>query len=131
MANAAIKWNVKVKQSSGGSICGRARNSSAACITQSGITSISVKYRTLGKTGDTTTTSLTVASVVFDTLQTDAYWNKIDGVAVDTIGYNFRWNFGAAVFTEPVQYVVVVTFTPASGAVWWDEVLVDLLPLLA
>lgn len=56
---------------------------------------------------------LVVASVVFDTLQTDSRWS------VDATGYNFRHTIDVATdqaFAEADRrYRIVYTITPASG----------------
>jgi hypothetical protein len=131
MANAATQWNVQVSEDSGGSIAARVRNPNAAYITQATITSISARYRRLDKSATTTTASLTVASVVFDTLQTDTFWKDIGGVLIDTIGYNFRWDFAATVFPDPGIYGVTFVFTPSSGAAYNVNVKVTVPPRLA
>ena len=56
---------------------------------------------------------LTVASVIFDTLQTDAIWD------VDSTGYNFKHVLDVltnqAFLVAGRDYLVVVTLTPTSG----------------
>lgn len=131
MPNAAKVWNVIVNEDSGGSICARVRLPSAAYITQAAFGTISVRYRKLSQTGSTTSTSLTVSSVVFDTLQTDTFWKGIDGVAVDTLGYNFRWDFAATVFPDPGEYGVTFVFTPSAGAAFLVNVKVTVPARLA
>ena len=63
-----------------------------------------------------TAVSLTVASVVFDSLQTDARWT------VDTTGYNFRHEIdvssNAAFTVRGAKYLVVHHLTPPSGQVY-------------
>ena len=57
------------------------------------------------------TTALTVASVMFDTLQTDSRWSK------DDTGYNFRDTIDGAEFpTGNHIYGVKYWFTGAGGA---------------
>lgn len=66
-------------------------------------------------------TSLTVADVVFDALQTDGRWT------VDATGYNFRAELAAATFDsiavgsypDSQWYEIPIRFTPASGAVFF------------
>lgn len=54
--------------------------------------------------------TLTVATVIHDTLQTDARWT------VDSTGYNFEWRTLATMFPNGGKlYQVDVRFSPASG----------------
>ncbi len=54
--------------------------------------------------------SLTVSSVIFDTLQTDAVWTK------DSTGYNFSHQIPKASLPNGGhRHRVVYVFTPASG----------------
>ena len=56
--------------------------------------------------------ALTVANVVFDTLQTDGRWTK------DSTGYNFRHEAApASVPTGGKKYEVIYTFTYSGGQV--------------
>jgi len=55
--------------------------------------------------------TLTVADVVFDTLQTDDRWTK------DDQGYNFRWQAPADAFPNGnKQYRVEIAFTETGGS---------------
>jgi len=53
--------------------------------------------------------TLTVSSVVFDTLQTDGRWSA------DATGYNFRHDITQATFTDPGRYVIEYTVTMTGG----------------
>jgi hypothetical protein len=53
--------------------------------------------------------TLTVSSVVFDTLQTDGRWTA------DSTGYNFRHDITQATFTDPGRYVIEYTVTMTGG----------------
>jgi hypothetical protein len=65
--------------------------------------------------------SLTVASTVYDTLQTDARWDA------DGTGYNFATVLPASCFPSGDHlYRVVITITPSSG-----EVLKEVFEVLA
>jgi hypothetical protein len=57
------------------------------------------------------TGSLTIASVIFDSYQTDARWGSMDPT-----GYNFAAAIPAACFpTADHVYLVKIVFTPVSG----------------
>ena len=70
----------------------RIQGDDAANITQSNVTAITLKTFLNYGTAATSTTTLTVADVVFDALQTDARWTK------DATGYNFRYQIPSSVF---------------------------------
>lgn len=104
-------WQFRVMEDSGCAIMGRVRNPNGQYITQSTLTSVAVTYRSIIPSGNSTTSSLTVADCVFNSLQTDARWTK------DSLGYNFRWDVPATIFTRGGgQYGVTFLFTPLTGA---------------
>ena len=70
----------------------RIQGDDAVNITQSDVTSITLKTFLNYGTTATTTTSLTVSTSVFNALQTDARWTK------DSTGYNFRFQIPSSVF---------------------------------
>ena len=109
-----------VWEDGGAALMARVVGNSATAITQAAITSISYSVFDLsGTTPNTAITgysavSLTVADVVYDTLQTDARWTA------DSTGYNFRHDIAAAVFaTGGHRYRIEYKFTPATGSVFW------------
>lgn len=113
MPSTATVWQFKTMEDSGCSIMGRVvLPATAAYITQAAFGTITVSYRRIDGTGPVTTTSLTVSSVVYDTLQTTArLWTK------DSIGFNFKWDAAATIFTQGNgRYAVTFLFTPSSGA---------------
>lgn len=105
-----------VFEDSGASCMARVVGNAATAITQATITSITSHVFDLDSSTPTTdldNSTLTVSSVVFDTLQTDARWT------VDSTGYNFRHDFAASIFTTGGhRYRVEFVFTPSSGAVF-------------
>ena len=68
-------------------------------------------------TAHTTATALTVADVIYDTLQTGGGWNT------DTTGWNFKHNVAATTFPTPGAYEMEykVTFS-GSSVVYLDPV---------
>ena len=108
-------------EDSGFSLMARITGVDASLIQQADVASIAYSVFTLeyvdgvevatavsGGTG-----ALTVATVVFDTLQTDARWKK------DATGYNFRWDVPAAlVATGNLKHKFEIAFTPSSGEVY-------------
>ena len=80
-------------------------------VEQSDVSSIDLAVFKNTTTSATYTASLTVADVIFDTLQTDARWS------LDSTGYNFRYAVVASVFAEgDYTYRLEFKFTPASGS---------------
>ena len=53
--------------------------------------------------------TLTVADVIYDTLQTDGRWSA------DATGYNFRHDITQATFTKPGRYLIEYTVTMTGG----------------
>jgi len=92
----------------------RITGTDAANIQQADVSSIAYSVYDLDdETTATVTGTLTVSSVVYDTLQTDARWDT------DTTGYNFRWDVPASVFADGDKiYRIEIAFTPASGEVY-------------
>jgi hypothetical protein len=90
----------------------RIRGLDAQEIIQSTISSISLKVFDLSSGEQVgATAALTVASVVFDILQTDDRWTK------DGTGYNFRTTVSGAYFSPGDRdYRIEVVFTPATGS---------------
>lgn len=84
-------------------------------ITQTTLSTLTVKVYDLGDPDATFVYSatLTIASVIFDTLQTDSRWTE------DATGYNFLADLpGTAFPTGGTTYQVEFLFTPASGNAW-------------
>lgn len=107
------------------SLMGRVEGDNGANVTQAAISSIAYSVGTLTVEDDgeetfaeTASGSLTVADVVFDTLQTDARWDR------DATGYNFRWTApGSLRPTAGDTYRFVVTMTQSGGGLIvckWD-----------
>jgi hypothetical protein len=104
----------KIWEDGGATCLSRVTNVSGSAITQATVSTISRKVFNITPgyaTPDTalSTSSLTVSSVVFDTLQTDARWTK------DDTGYNFRDSPAYTIFTTAGLYRVEYLFTPSSG----------------
>jgi hypothetical protein len=98
----------------GGATClARVHGNDAAAITQATISTITYKlYDVTGATPTTvvTSASLTVASVVYDALQTDSRWTA------DGTGYNFAHTVAAASLSDANRaYRVEYRFVPATG----------------
>ena len=115
MASATDITKGTVNEDSGASFMARIYGNDGAVIVQASISSIAYKvfnFKT-SKTAPVSEGALTVSSVVFDTLQTDARWTE------DSTGYNFRWDAPATIFTTGGDvYLIEIKFTPASGAVF-------------
>ena len=102
-----------VWEDGGASLMARVVGNAGVNILQADITSIN-RTVFVGSTISTAATAPVVATVIFDTLQTDARWKR------DSTGYNFREAVLAAVFPDgDAIYRVEYKFTPVSGEVFW------------
>jgi hypothetical protein len=102
-----------VYEDSGFSLMARIYGQAATAITQATISSIALKVFDISSSTQIATATPVVATCVFDTLQTDAYWTK------DSTGYNFRYSTLAAhVPAGCGRALFEFTFTPSSGAVF-------------
>lgn len=83
-------------------------------LTQAAVSTITYQiFYSDSDTAHTTATSLTVATVIYDTLQTDAMWTR------DITGYNFRHDVDNAVLVDPTRdYKFEYLFTMADGKVF-------------
>lgn len=102
-------------------LLGRVVDSTNTALTQSAISSITYSIYLLDDQNPDTRTAvanhsavaLTVASVIFNTLQTDSVWSK------DSTGYNFKHTIPIATYVAFAiagrNYLVEYTITPVTG----------------
>lgn len=105
------KLVVYVNEDSNFSLAGRLRAPDGALATQAKVSSLSWKVFDLDDRANAFQSgSLTVADVIYDSLQTDDSWDE------DSTGYNFRHDISSAIFTDPERrYMVEYTVSWASG----------------
>ncbi len=104
-------------EDTGLTIMARLRGNGGALILQADFTGIAASVWPEGTPTSPTldATALTIASVVFDTLQKeadDARWTR------DTTGYNFAYTVPASAFPSPGLHRVEIVFDPTSGDDW-------------
>lgn len=107
-----------VWQNGGASFLARLRSSSGSLLTQATTSSITCIVHDMTLDGQTTiiTPTITVASVIYDTLQTGTQWTK------DSTGYNFKYDIAATAFPSAGHiYVTQFKVTPSSGAVFFFQ----------
>jgi len=101
---------VTIYEDSGAYLMARVLGGDGAAVQQADVSSIAYSVYDMDDTSSPATGTLTVANVVYDTLQTDARWTK------DSTGYNFGWAAAATLFpTGDKLYLAELLFTPASG----------------
>ena len=82
-----------------------------ANVQQAGVASIAYTIYDLEDDSQESASTLTVASVIYDTPQTGKGWSA------DTEGYNFRWKIAASLLpvgTVSKKYLVEIIFTAAG-----------------
>lgn len=89
------------------------RDNAKSPVLQADLTSITRKVYLAGVLGDTDT--LTIADVIFDTIQTGTVWTK------DTTGFNFKDALSHTLFAAAGEYRVQYTFvlTGSTQFVEW------------
>lgn len=96
---------------------GAVQSSGRKLLKQADLSSVTWKVFDLSSAAPDTaivSATLTIASVIFDTLQTD--WD------VDTTGYTFKYDVASTVFTEGGhEYQAEVKFTTTGGTVAWGR----------
>ena len=103
--------NATIYEDTGITCMSRILGDDASAITQATTSAITVAVFKNTSTVATYTASLTVADVVFNSLQTDSRWNK------DSTGYNWRYDVIASVFDDgDATYRLEFKFTPTSGS---------------
>ena len=109
-------------------VMSRVLDADQTAIVQADIASIAMKVFDESGTQIGTTEALTVASVIFDTLQTDYGWST----NVDSTGYNFRTTVTGATYfpTGGVRVRIEVIGTAAAGGTFplgvWEPRVVNL-----
>ncbi len=121
---------------SGTAVWGRVVNpTTGVYLTQGALSAITYTIRDLSRGTTVASGSLTISSVVFDTLQTgDLAWVQ------DAIGYNFKTILPGTAFAftavndaaglpQPRTFLISVLFTPASGQPFYQTWTVAALPV--
>jgi hypothetical protein len=98
---------------SGGVILGRILNYQRLPITQASITSLAYVATDLVTKLNINRGSITVAGVIYDTLQTAPIW------VLDSLGYNFLWPTPAQILSGPGNRAQIdILVTPLTGEVF-------------
>lgn len=109
----ATIFSGQIFEDSGGICLARLIDGNGDNLTQANTTSITYKVYDKSET-EVATGTLTVADVIFDTLQTTLLWTR------DDLGYNFKAELPATAFPSPNEtYRAEFKVTPASGEVFF------------
>jgi hypothetical protein len=110
MASAAVITKGKVIENSAVVLLARIAGADGSDVAQSDITSATLKvYDSKAGTQVGSTVTLTVADVVFNTLQLDSRWPD------ETTGYNFAYELAGTFFPDDKLYQVEIKFVPVAG----------------
>jgi hypothetical protein len=101
----------EVLEDSGKRLMNRITDDSGTDLEQADVSSIAYTvYDAADLSSSTASGSLTVSTVIYDTLQTDSAWDT------DSTGYNFGWSAPSSIFSKGgILNKVEIAFTPASG----------------
>lgn len=104
-------------EDSGAFLMRRVTGNDGANIVQADVSSIAYSVYDKDDTSSASATgTLTVATVIFDTLQTDDRFSDNGG---DSTGYNFGWESPASLYPDGDKvYLVEILFTPVTGEAW-------------
>lgn len=99
-------------EDTGPALMARVYGNAGTAITQASLSTIVLHVYNKADIGTpiASSVSVTIASTVFDTLQTDARWTE------DSTGYNFRYDCPVTYLPSPGRYIYEFVFTPSSGA---------------
>jgi len=111
---ATIQGRMVGRSGTGAIVAGEGR-----LLLQADLTSLTIKvFKLVDPATETYTATLTISSVVFDSLQTDATW--VPGV--DSIGYNFMADIPATAFPDgDNKYRAEVKGTATGGTIFWGR----------
>lgn len=106
---------VTIWEDTGCTIMARIYGNAGTAITQASLTAITCTVSKIGDGTTVATPSVTISSVVYDTLQTsDPRWTRAGG---DSTGFNFLLALAQTNFpTGEEWYFVDIAFDPVSGA---------------
>lgn len=100
----------KAVQDSGLTLLARILGAAGAPVTQLSLASIAYAVQDVTTGVQIGTGTLTIGTVIFDTLQTDAVWTK------DAVGYNFKATLASTLFANGGDtYQIDVKFVPVTG----------------
>lgn len=116
MTVAAEPFHCVVWEDNGFSLMSRVIGDDATDVRQADISTITWKlFDKEARTVVVDSGSLTVSSVIFDTLQTDARWKA------DSEGYNFRWDVPETLLpTGDTDYRIELKYTTDTAIVFHD-----------
>jgi hypothetical protein len=112
---ATIQGRVIARDGTGAPVAGEGR-----AVKQADLSTVTIKVFNISADPPTEsyTATLTIASVIFDSLQTDATW--VPGV--DSTGFNFSVDIPASAFpTGDQKYRAEVKYTTTGGSVGWGR----------
>lgn len=113
MPTRAEVFGVEAFQLVGPTFLARLKGQAAANVTQASIATLTYAVTDM-VTGlaVVASTALTISSVIYDTLQTDARWMR------DSTGYNFAHDLaGSALPNDSQSYMLEYDFIPTSGGI--------------